>query len=441
MRRSTKAPSLRPALWTGHLTLVVLFMAMLLGGAVGATEGLALCLVLASILLLAWSAAPSPVPMRRLAWPAAGLALTLIVAITTVLPVFPGMMRGGLLAPVGGATLSIAPAATLAEIAKLGGIGCAFVCGVLASGGHRSGARLSILCAGLTTVWAAWSLVLLATTGAGRLGAPFLSPNTAATLLGVGCVLTLGRFLAKGPSASPGRRDAARLAALGGALGVQLFSLLLTQSRAGIAVTLLAMAGLVVATRASGQSRGSPGDWLWGAAAALAALVVAEAGRAVLARIRALADDAGDRTEIFNLYGRAFLDAPAFGSGLGTGSYLTKLGLTPTNYDSLWNVQSAHNWVLQWLAEGGLAGATPMFAAVGVVLWRAVRGLDAATGPLLLPLLFADAVVLGHGLTDFGLQIPALALYWSFLLGLQVAIAERARERAGRARAPGRSEA
>lgn len=441
MKRSTKAPSSRPALWTGRLTLVVLFTAMLLGGAVGATDGLALCLALATVVLLAWSAGPSPVPMRRLAWPAASLVLTLIVAITTVLPVFPGLTRDGLLAPVGGATLSIAPAATLTEIAKLGGIGCAFVCGVLASGGHRTGDRLSTLCVGLTTGWAVWSLVLLATTAGGRLGAPFLSPNTAAALLGVGCVLTLGRLLAKGPPSSPGRRDAPRLAALGAAFGVQLFSLLLTQSRAGVAVTVLAMAGLVVTTRASGQARGRPSHWLWPAAAALSALFAAEAGRAVLVRMGALAEAAGDRTEIFTFYARAFLDAPAFGSGLGTGSYLTKLGLTPANYDSLWNVQSAHNWVLQWLAEGGLAGATPMFAAVGVVLWRAVRGLNAATGALLLPLLFADAVVLGHGLTDFGLQIPAFALYWSFLLGLQVAIAERARERAGRARAPGRSEA
>jgi hypothetical protein len=51
----------------------------------------------------------------------------------------------------------------------------------------------------------------------------------------------------------------------------------------------------------------------------------------------------------------------------------------------------------------------------------------------LLPLLFSDVVILLHGLTDFALQIPAVAIYWSFLLGLQAAMGgRRPGERAGR---------
>lgn len=433
MSPSGTGRSSRPGLWIGRAALAVLFAAMLLGGAVSAPEALVLCILISVVAALGWGASASPIPIRRLALPALGLLLSLLVAVATTLPLFPNLARQGVFAPVGGAALSIAPSATLVEAAKLGAIGCAFFCGVLSGGGRRTPARLLTLSVALTTGWAVWSLLLLATTGGGRLDAPFLSPNTAATLLGAGCVLTLGRLLAQRPSRALRGRAAAAAAALAGAFAAQLFALLLTQSRAGAAVTVLALAGLVVAMRAPGWRRSGPRRWVWPAAAVVAALFVAEAARAVLVRLGALGGDAGDRWEIFALYAGAFADAPVFGGGLGSATYVTKLGLTAANYDSLWNVQSAHNWLLQWLAEGGLAGALPMFGAVALVLWRTVRGLRATTAPLLLPLLFADGVVLGHGLTDFGLQIPALAFYWSFLLGVQLAIAETSRERSGRA--------
>lgn len=159
--------------------------------------------------------------------------------------------------------------------------------------------------------------------------------------------------------------------------------------------------------------------------AALLVLIALEAGQGVLQRLPGLGEDASDRREIFAIYWRAFLDAPLFGSGLGSATYVTKLGLTAENYETVWNVQSAHNLVLQWLAEGGLILSVPMGLALIVVIAGVFRGLNEQTARVLLPLLFANFIVLAHGLSDFALQIPAFAFYWSFLLGLQTAVSQR----------------
>jgi hypothetical protein len=39
-------------------------------------------------------------------------------------------------------------------------------------------------------------------------------------------------------------------------------------------------------------------------------------------------------------------------------------------------------------------------------------------------LLAVDAVVLIHGATDFGLEVPSVAAFWAWLLGLQFSLAQ-----------------
>nr|WP_315051119.1 O-antigen ligase family protein [uncultured Brevundimonas sp.] len=414
------------ALWLGRATLIAAFGAVLLGGAVGAWEALALSAVPALLAAGAWVSVGASAGLRRHVAPALAWTITVAVVGWTSAPVLQNVVRAGLYAPVGGDALSIAPTATLIETAKLGGLGCAFLCGVFAGRGRRTPPKLLDLCVALTAVWAAWSLVLFVSGGSeGRLGAPLGSPNTAASLLGVGGVLATGQLLAL-PSTT-GRRANRRWKGvwLGCALVVTVVALCLTQSRAGLVAALLAGAGLLLFWPIQGRQHGRSVRWVGAGACGLAVLALVQTGGGVLVRLAGLAEDAADRGEIFTLYWRAFLDAPLFGAGLGASTYVSKLGLTPENYDALWNIQSAHNWALQWLAEGGIAATLPMVCAVAMVLIGTLRGLDVRSAAVLLPLLFADALVLAHGLTDFALQIPAFALYWSFLLGLQAAVAGR----------------
>jgi O-antigen ligase len=422
------------ALWLGRAAVGLVFLGWLLGGAVSAVEALGLAFALALLAGGAWMSVPSPLPLRRLSVAAAAFLIVIGVCLLTILPLPQVVERSGLYAPVGGRSLSIAPTATLIEIAKLLGLACAFLCGVFTVRSRRVGGRVIDACIIMTALWAAWSLILfIAAGGQVRLGTPFQSPNTAATLLGVGVVLTTGRLLAW--------RDARRkrtvhrweLAWLAAAILLLAFTLLLTQSRAGVAVTALCAAGLFAFWPRERGPSSALQKWLAVGGFAAAGLVVLDAGRGVAGRLGGLADAAADRREIFGVYWAAFADSPLFGGGLGTATYVTKLALTPQTYDALWNIQSAHNWALQWLAEGGVAAAAPMAVAIGSVLLVAIRGLDARSAPVLLPLLFSDVVILLHGLTDFALQIPAVAIYWSFLLGLQAAMGgRRPGERAGR---------
>lgn len=418
------------ALWLGRMALGLVFIGLFFGGAVSAAEALWLSLTLAVTAGVGWLSAPSPVPLRRIGPAALAFVAVIGVALLTVLPLPEAVARSGLYGAVGGRSLSIAPAATLIEIAKLFGLGCVFLCGVFAGRGQRTPGRLLDACIVLTAVWAAWSLILFVAEGSlARLGAPFLSPNTAATLLGVGAILTLGRLLAwrEGRLAAGPRRW--ELTWLGGAFVLICVALVLTQSRAGLGVAVLCAIGLTACWPVRPGSTALSRRWFALAGTAVALLIAVEAGRGVMLRLPGLAEAAADRRDIFAVYWGAFLDAPVFGGGLGSATYVTKLGLTPQTYDALWNVQSAHNWALQWLAEGGLAGALPMGATLAALGLAAFRGLDDRSATLLLPLLFADVMVLTHGMTDFALQIPAFALYWSFLLGLQTAVSRPERRR------------
>lgn len=414
------------ALWLGRTMLAACFCGLLIGGAVRAPEALVLSFAAAAIAGAGWLFARSPVPLRRLGPPALAWAATLIVAGFTAAPLASEAMRSGLYAAVGGNTLSIAPEATLIEMAKLSGLGCAFLCGVFSGCGRRTPAKLLDACIVLTASWGAWSLVLFVLSGSeARLSAPLGSPNTAATFLGIGVVLATGRLLALLEARIPPSRKQWAVVWVGCSLVLTFFALCLTQSRAGLVVVSLAASALLLSWPAQVPEMRRAVRWFGAAACVLTGLILLQAGGGALMRLPGLIEDAADRREIFGLYWRAFLDAPVFGAGLGASTYVVKLGLTPENYGVLWNVQSAHNWALQWLAEGGLAGALPMACAVAAVLAGVVRGLSARSAPVVLPLLFADVLVLGHGLTDFALQIPAVALYWSFLLGLQTAVAGR----------------
>jgi O-antigen ligase len=127
------------------------------------------------------------------------------------------------------------------------------------------------------------------------------------------------------------------------------------------------------------------------------------------------------RDQTLSAHWAAFIDSPLFGYGLGSFDAVNSQIMTGETYRNLWQIRATHNVYLQWLQEAGLVGAAPMFALIGLVLIVSI--LRAASGrgrTMQLGLVCASLVVLVHGLTDYALQVPSIAAFWAFLLGLQL---------------------
>lgn len=317
--------------------------------------------------------------------------------------------------------------ATVLEISKLLGLAAIFGAGVILAVDRRWARRLVLILAVAGVGWAAVSVALFAAGAqlgpASRLSGGFLSPNTAGTLAGMLSVILAG-FVFRAWRNSEGRSPGQRLLAMSwSATGLVflLLTLLLTASRMGALATVAAIAALMAWEALSDRGRRTPLALLALGVTILILLVAGLGGERLLLRSLETGQDFDVRATLFATHWNAFLDRPLGGHGLGTFSDLNSYYLSAETYAAAWNARAAHNVYLQWLEEAGLVGALPMFALVGWVILAAIQraGRLARGATLLRALIAANVVVLIHGLTDFALQVPSVATFWAFLLGVQ----------------------
>ncbi len=324
----------------------------------------------------------------------------------------------------GAATLD--RSATLLEVLKLLGLACAFLVGIALGGkDERAQRTITWLVVG-GALFAIGSAIafksgLIRQTQGGRLEAFFLNPNTAGTVFGSLLPLSIGIFVSG--LRRMRRGESRRMAILGGLCCLALaYALLLTLSRGAFAATALALLFLAL-TQLALKGR-APAVVLGGAGIlALTTFYFVLVDDRLLMRMLAAPQDAGARAQIFATHWKAFLASPLTGYGLGSFDVLNKSLLTPETFKVLWDIRSAENLYLQWLVEGGLLAALPMFICIGALLLLTARRTlkRRRCRAWLHALLAADLVFLLHGLVDFGLQTPSVFAMFAFLLGLQVA--------------------
>lgn len=326
---------------------------------------------------------------------------------------------------------------------------CFWSAGAVIGGSHRAlkVAWLCLLVSGLgfgLLSLISHAVTVVSASGAGvpdmhRLSFAFVSANVFASLMGVVALLSLGYlaylFRFRTPTdvavltkfAQLPRSSLIAISALVVAMGCLVLSL----SRAGLVLTLVASAALVFVT-AHAEARQHGSSWAaWaqsrrsGAIAlglgAVLVLLVFSAGP-MGARVAGLDDDASSRWQIFAHYWQVWQDEPLTGHGLGSFNRVNEAATTADNVRYLVLLGAAHNIVLQWLIQGGLLGLALITAVWAWMHWQLVRRRAPRRRSInrgaVLSILAVSGFLILHNLIDYSLEIPSIMWTYAFLLGL-----------------------
>lgn len=342
-----------------------------------------------------------------------------------------------------GGSITVDRSSVILNILRLVGLACLFLASQII--GASETRRRALVWSMLLALGAFAALAILNHVGfrsRTRLVATLLSPNSAATLMGVGLVFAATFFSQALQRAGGALRidrlglDASLSLGVAAVFGV---ALALTASRGGVFATVVGLAVLLT-WQVIAQGRKVRAVAIIGGAAALLVVVGVAMRSADLtaARLENLEGDVAVRQAIFGAHWQAFKSSPWFGFGLGSFPVVNQLIATSENLRVLFDVRATHNLYLQWLEEAGIVGSLFMAAWLLVALWRV--GVEAVkpgmAGALARATIAATLVVLLHGLSDFAVQVPALQALFAVGLGAMTATAPVSRRRGAKTAPP-----
>jgi O-antigen ligase len=261
----------------------------------------------------------------------------------------------------------------------------------------------------------------------------FVNRNSYATYAGIGLVCALAcTFSAYVRSAnfvgrSALRRAVAFVASSSGVAGWWLvgsfilsLALVRTGSRGGIFASVAGLIALTLMTGLRGRNVIAAMASLFGLLATGVAIFVF--GDFFAGRLLAFGFNASDRLAVYKLTILSILDVPWKGFGYGTFQYVFPMyrdnSLSPYGF---WD--KAHNTYLEIIQGLGIPAAALFFAMLLILVVRCGHGAlyrkSSATAPLVAT--GATVIVALHSIVDFSMQIQAVALTWTALLGAGVA--------------------
>jgi O-antigen ligase len=341
--------------------------------------------------------------------------------------------------PGEGGSLTVDRSALLLNVLQLLGLACLFVVGRVIGASKARGIWLMQAALVALGVYAGAALVdHVVVRRSARLTATLLSPNSAATVFGTGALLAVAaavnRFRRFSGLTVLKQGDPAAVAWLC-LVGLQVTTLLLTVSRAGVMTTLAGL-GLLLTWNAFARKQGlrATAGMLMIAAAPLVAAIALRGSEQLVDRLTSTGRDLEIRSLIFTAHWQAFLSTPWSGFGLGAFPTVNHLIATGPNLSVLHDIRAAHNLYLQWLEEGGVIGSSAMLLVFLGLVWPILRGTpaDGSAGVWARATVCAALVVLVHGVTDFALQVPAIQALCALVLGV---VGSMAAARAGNAQA------
>jgi O-antigen ligase len=259
----------------------------------------------------------------------------------------------------------------------------------------------------------------------------FVNRNAFASYIAAGLPIGLAILAVKGREGDPLRR-AWEKAAVVVAMVVIVAALLVSGSRMGaLAATLGASVTLGLVVLTGGVRRHA---WLLGVCliAAIAALLLF--GEPLIGRVMEPGDDVATRVALYTQVWEAIGQSPLLGHGGGSfAAVFPVFQQPPLPGELVW--QRAHSTYLSlWFEYGLLVGSLPI--AIVLALWVTCLGKLVRCGTDLACLAVAGGVAaLGcHALVDFGLEMHAVALLLSLVLGLSRRPPDESKAHPGRTR-------
>lgn len=333
-----------------------------------------------------------------------------------------------------GGSLTVDRSAVWLSLLRLCGLACLFLAAQII--GQSETRRRSVFWVLLLALGAYAALAIIqhvSTRATGRLTATLMSPNTAATLMGMGVVFStmyVTQFLQRAGGAVRLDKLPLDAAVSLGLAAVFAVALALTASRAGLFSTIVALAVLLTSQVIAQGKKVRVVAIVGGAAALLVAVGVAmRSAELTAARLENLDGDVAVRQAIFAAHWDAFVAAPWFGYGLGSFPAINQLFMTSETLRVLFDVRATHNLYLQWLEEAGVVGSLSMLALLGLVLWSVARsaGKPGTASAIARAAIAAAVLVLLHGLSDFAVQTPAMQALFAVGLGALTPVAGQAK--------------
>ena len=262
----------------------------------------------------------------------------------------------------------------------------------------------------------------------GSLSATFVSRNSHAVYAGLGllcCVAAL--TLHFNASGRPNQRLRERLLAVLNAAGpylacllaalfCNLVALMLTQSRAGSASAAIGLAVLVGLVWARAPRRRSVDLTVAGLALVVIGYALV-AGTGLFQRLETEDIATNERFLVYEIALRAIADRPLLGHGLATFEDVFRMYRTP---EITLNWDRDHNSYLGMALELGLPAAVLMALALLVLALRCLGGVRRRQRDLALPALGVAALALvgANAVLDFSVEIPAIAILLSVIVGV-----------------------
>ncbi len=267
----------------------------------------------------------------------------------------------------------------------------------------------------------------------------FVNRNSYATYAGLGLVSLTGliiNILSDAMAKPFGRRERLRQIIeaifeqgwfLLVAWAVVMTALILTHSRAGFLSTVLALIVLSLLLSMSKGVRVRYAVILSGLSVILVVLLFSLSGEGLDQRFGSLFSGNLSRPTVYKLTIGAIADYPWRGTGYGTFAEVFQSLRGPDLY---YEFLKAHNTYLENTLELGIPAAAALFGVFIGFLVLTLHGVRTRRRSVLYPSIgFAATVLVGlHSLVDFSLQIPAVAVTYSLLMGAACAQSRSSRQ-------------